>query len=96
MFTIDSGEWQMTYELHLDGVAGRDEVVARRYTEIQSEKVSVCAPRENTARAKRYISRDVENKPQVDQNTMMFSPQITLCSCSSICGTTVSNCASGN
>ena len=50
MFTIDSGEWQMTYELHLDGVAGRDEVVARRDTEIQSEKVSVCAPRENAAK----------------------------------------------
>lgn len=86
----------MTYELHLDGVAGRDEVVARRDTEIQSEKVSVCAPRENTTRAKRCTSRDVENKPGIDQNTMMFSLQITLCSCSSTCGTMGSNCASGS
>jgi hypothetical protein len=86
----------MTYELHLDGVAGRDEVVARRDTEIQSEKVSVCAPRENTARAKRCVSRDVENNPQIDQNTMMLSPQISLCSCPSTCGAMVSNCISGN
>jgi hypothetical protein len=30
----------MTYELHLDGVAGRDEVVARRDTEIQVKRLA--------------------------------------------------------